>query len=124
MVCEGASWVAFFPLDPATPGHTLVIPRVHVADLWDADEPTARELATATLVVGNAIVRALKPAGMNLISSAGEVAEQSVPHLHLHLVPRSTGDRMGQIWPHHGGVDPSRTKLLAERIREECSPEG
>ena len=36
VVCEGSSWVAFFPLDPATPGHTLIIPRVHVEDLWDA----------------------------------------------------------------------------------------
>ena len=34
MVCQGTDWVAFFPFNPATPGHTLVIPRAHVADFW------------------------------------------------------------------------------------------
>ena len=121
IVCEGRAWIAFFPLEPATPGHTLVIPRIHVADLWDADERTAQELTSAILVVGNAIDRALHPAGMNLISSAGEVAEQSIFHLHLHLVPRSIDDRLGQIWPDQGDVDPATTKRLAERIRGECS---
>lgn len=118
IVCESAGWVAFFPLGPATPGHTLLIPRVHVANFWEADERIVEELTAAALGVGNAIHRALRPAGMNLISSAGEAAEQTILHLHLHLVPRFAGDRMGPIWPDHAGGDPTTIDGLAKRISD------
>ena len=40
ILCEGDTWIAFFPETPATPGHTLVIPRTHVPDLWSVDSRT------------------------------------------------------------------------------------
>jgi len=52
--------------------------------------------------VGRAIDSALKPEVMNLITSAGKVAEQTVPHLHLHVVPRWQRDDFGSIWPIEG----------------------
>ncbi len=82
VVCEEESWIAFFPLDPATPGHTLVIPRKHVVDLWEAEPPLGAELMAAVIRVGRAIDVSLKLEGMNLITSAGKVAEQTVLHLH------------------------------------------
>lgn len=99
VVAEGASWVAFFPLNPATPGHTLIVPRSHVEDLWSADHDLVADLAQATLDVGHAISAALRPDGMNLITSAGATAEQTVFHLHLHVVPRWKADGFGHIWP-------------------------
>jgi histidine triad (HIT) family protein len=99
VVAEGASWVAFFPLNPATPGHTLIVPRVHVEDLWSADHELVADLAQAALDVGHAIGAALHPDGMNLITSAGATAEQTVFHLHLHVVPRWKADGFGHIWP-------------------------
>jgi histidine triad (HIT) family protein len=81
IVCEAEEWVAFFPTEPATPGHTLVIPRLHVADLWDAPASLAGDLMAAVVRVGRAIRTALTPEGMNLISSSGAVAEQTVYHL-------------------------------------------
>jgi diadenosine tetraphosphate (Ap4A) HIT family hydrolase len=72
VVCEADTWIAFFPLKPATPGHTLVIPRRHVPDLWSADPPLASDLITAVIQVGRAIQAALTPDGMNLIRSSGE----------------------------------------------------
>lgn len=99
VVAEGSAWIAFFPLNPATPGHTLVIPRSHVRNLWDADLELASIVMRAAVLVGRAIDRGLKPQGMNLITSDGRVAEQTVFHLHLHLVPRWREDGFGQIWP-------------------------
>ncbi len=122
IVCAGEHWVAFFPLDPATPGHTLVIPRIHVPDLWSADEATGTEIMAAVIEVGNAIQTALSPEGMNLVSSAGSVAEQTIFHLHLHLVPRTEGDRLGPIWPEDVELAVEiRAELLA-RIRAQCEP--
>ena len=117
VVAEGDGWVAFFPLEPATPGHTLVIPRGHVTDLWEVDSRLGCELMDAAIRVGRAISTALSPDGMNLITSAGSAAEQTVFHLHLHLVPRWRQDGFGQIWPTTSKYQDERLDPVAERIR-------
>jgi histidine triad (HIT) family protein len=121
MVCEGREWVAFFPLNPATPGHTLVIPRAHIPDFWALEPELARQVSVGVLQVGQAITEALHPDGMNLISSAGQVAEQSVFHLHLHVVPRWKRDGFGRIWPVGERFEDSELGDVAGRIREECN---
>src|SRR6266545_2926768 len=83
--------IAFLPLKPATRGHTLVMPKRHVPDLWSIDRQLGSSLMAAVVEVGRAIEKALDPDGMNLISSAGRVASQTVFHLDLHLVPRWLG---------------------------------
>jgi histidine triad (HIT) family protein len=121
IVCEDASWVAFFPLDPATPGHTLIIPRVHVADLWETDSTLATDLMRAVERVGHAMRTALAPEGMNLITSAGTAAEQTVFHLHLHMVPRWARDGFGQIWPVRGKrYQDEQLENVADRLRAAC----
>lgn len=124
IVCEDEAWVAFFPLKPATPGHTLVIPRTHVSDLWSADASLASELIAAVIRVGHAIQTALTPQGMNLITSAGEVAEQSVYHLHFHVVPRYRDDGFGDIWPPKHDLPGIDLEGVADRIREACRSGG
>lgn len=120
VVCEDTRWIAFFPLNPATPGHTLVIPRRHVADLWQVDPPLGAELMAAVIRVGRAIDQALKPEGMNLISSAGETAEQTMFHLHLHVVPRWRRDGFDKIWPREGKFEDANLAGYADRIRDAC----
>jgi histidine triad (HIT) family protein len=120
VVCEGETWVAFFPVEPATPGHTLVIPRAHVRDLWKVPHSLEVDLMRAVVHVGRAIEEALSPAGMNLITSAGSAAEQSVFHLHLHLVPRWREDGFGQIWPTGSRWTDERIDKAAERVRAAC----
>lgn len=92
-------WIAFFPDTPATLGHTLVVPTRHISDYWEADATLVSLMAQACLRVGRALQVALAPSGMNLITSRGAVAEQTVPHLHLHVVPRWEDDPIGPIWP-------------------------
>lgn len=121
IVCEGNSWVAFFPSNPATPGHTMVIPRTHVDDVWSLDPALGAELMSAVIRVGRAIRSAVTPAGMNLISSSGEVAEQTVFHVHLHVIPRYEGDDIDPIWPPKTTLAPDVEIAVAERIREACA---
>jgi histidine triad (HIT) family protein len=121
IVCEGAAWVAFFPSDPATPGHTLVIPRKHVPDIWSLDDALGADLMSAVVRVGRAINSAVTPAGMNLISSSGAAAEQSVFHLHLHVVPRYRGDQIDPIWPRKQHMDEDLKEGVAQRIRDACA---
>lgn len=82
---------AFLDISQGTPGHTLVVPKKHVKDLFAYDE----DLAAAVFSRLPKIARAVKksnPAikGMNIINNNGEVAYQSVFHSHIHLVPRYT----------------------------------
>jgi len=122
IVCEREDWVAFFPPEPATPGHTLVIPRGHVPDLWAAPPGLAANLIEAAIHVGHAVETAVGPDGMNLITSAGEAAEQSIFHLHLHVVPRWPDDQL-DIWPPKVTMQRSVKEDLATAVRDACSRE-
>lgn len=91
--------VAFFPIEPATLGHVLVIPRRHVVNVWGLTIEEAEQLSYATLHLSSVIRNTLFPHGLNIVQSNGETATQSVPHLHIHLVPRWKNDSMKIIWP-------------------------
>lgn len=91
--------VAFFPTEPAVLGHVLLVPRHHVPAIWALDPDEAAQLSRAALLLADAIRDALRPKGLNVIQSNGEAATQTVPHLHIHLVPRWPDDAMGPIWP-------------------------
>jgi histidine triad (HIT) family protein len=123
IICEGPQWVAFFPKTPATPGHTLVIPRPHVVDFLALDAVLGADLMAGVIRIGRAIESSLKPDGMNLISSSGKAAEQTVYHLHVHVVPRRVGDPIGHIWPPKKPMDAEVKRDLADRIRDACAKE-
>jgi len=89
---DGMEVVFFEPLNPVTPGHTLVVPREHVTDFADRPTITARVMETA------AQLASIKGGDMNLITSKGHDATQSVFHLHVHLVPRVAGDGLILPW--------------------------
>lgn len=119
VVAEGDGWVAFFPFQPATPGHTLVIPREHVKDLWEANSAVGERLIVAAMDLGKAVKAALAPDGLNLITSAGNAAEQTVSHLHLHVVPRWSNDGFGEIWPPKTPTSLAVKHDVADLIRTE-----
>lgn len=99
IVYRGADVIAFFPTDPATIGHTMVVPVRHVPNLWALDDRLTVEVALAVRRVAEVLRDRLRPDGMNIIQSNGAAATQTVPHLHVHLVPRRFGDNFGPIWP-------------------------
>lgn len=112
--------VSFFPPEPATLGHTLVVPRRHVPDIWSLDERTAAHLSWVTLKLSRVIRRAVEPQGLNIIQSNGEVATQTVSHLHVHLVPRWTGDAIGPIWPLEANYSDAQKDAAWEKLKDEC----
>lgn len=121
VVCDDAAWLAFFPLNPATPGHTLVVPRDHIANLWEANDDLASALMVGVERVGRAIQNGLQPDGMNLITSAGPTAEQTIFHLHLHVVPRWNDDGFGKIWPTEHRFSKESLGDAADLVRSQCN---
>lgn len=112
--------VAFFPTEPAVLGHTMVIPRKHVADIWTLDVDIAGHLARATVGLAGAIREAVHPEGLNVIQSNGEAATQTIFHLHVHLVPRWGSDAMGPIWPEETDYDEAAKDQTLTAVREAC----
>lgn len=115
--------VAFFPLEPATLGHTLVVPRSHIPDIWSADERLVSHLARVTLRLANVMRRALRPEGLNVIQSNGEAATQTVFHMHVHLLPRWSGDAVGRIWPRETNYTETEKDAAWEALRVACQEE-
>jgi diadenosine tetraphosphate (Ap4A) HIT family hydrolase len=77
---------------PVSPGHALLIPRRHVESWFDASDDEQRELAAAIDRAREAIEARHRPDGFNVGMNLGAAAGQTVPHLHVHVIPRYAGD--------------------------------
>ena len=113
---EDERTITIMDINPLSRGHCLVVTRRHAPTLFDSDEEDlAAVMATAKRVAG-AIRRSLEPDGLNLLQANGAAAFQSVPHFHLHLIPRWTGDGKGFDWPLVPG-DRDAIVKTADRLR-------
>jgi histidine triad (HIT) family protein len=91
--------VSFEPLNPVTPGHRLVVPFRHVADALEDPWWSAQTMMFASRLAD----RHRQPGeDVNIITSAGPAATQTVMHLHLHIVPRRAGDGLMLPWTARG----------------------
>lgn len=91
-VFEDEHTVAFLDIRPASTGHTLVVPRVHVRDLWEITEAAHAKVASTVHRVAALLNTALVPEGVNVRHNTGRAAGQDVFHFHVHVVPRWHGD--------------------------------
>ncbi|WP_141582447.1 HIT family protein [Actinomadura sp. WMMA1423] len=97
-VLEDEYAVAFLDIAPAAPGHTLVVPREHAADIWSISETVHAHVARMVHRVAALVKAALAPDGVNVVHSTGEAAGQEVFHFHTHVVPRRHGDDLRPMW--------------------------
>ena len=98
IVARGDGFVAFLDKTPLFHGHVLVVPPVHRETLADLDPDEVGPLFSAVRRISAALPRALGAAG-SFVAMNNKIS-QSVPHLHVHVVPRSKGDGLrGFFWP-------------------------
>ena len=114
LVLRDARVTAFMDYRPVMPGHVLVVPNRHAADLQALDDESAGALFPAARRVGEALRRCGLPCdGLNLFLADGAVAGQSVFHVHLHVIPRVRGDGFGLRRPLGSLRSPGRAALEA-----------
>jgi ATP adenylyltransferase len=89
---EGDLVLALWDAFPASPGHALVVPRRHVASWWEASDAERVALIAALDTVRQAVIERYEPDGFNIGINIGAAAGQTIFHLHVHLIPRYTGD--------------------------------
>lgn len=111
---------AFLDISQFTKGHTLLIPKKASANIFETDEETMKHIGAALPKVANAIKRAFNPDGLNIIQNNGEFADQSVFHIHFHLIPRYENDidGFGYKWETHEDIlDNDAKQQIAEQIQ-------
>ncbi len=100
-IYEDEYTLAFLDIAGDAEGHTLVIPKQHAKTLMDCDSETCARLMETAKLVAEHYVQDCGYEGINLLNASGESAQQSVPHLHFHIIPRKKGDGI-TAWPELG----------------------
>jgi histidine triad (HIT) family protein len=108
--------VAFMDINPATRGHALVVPRAHATNLMDVSEEDLDATINAARRLAVRIDEALNPDGFNLLNSCGAAAWQTIPHFHIHVIPRYEDDPLELPWV-PGPGEPEEIEAVADQIR-------
>jgi histidine triad (HIT) family protein len=122
-VYEDERTLCFMDINPLNSGHCLVVTKAHAPTLYDADVTDLQAAVAAAQRIARAIREALKPEGLNVLQANGAAAFQSVPHFHLHLIPRWHNDGKGFDWKLVPGQRDQIMKV-GEKIRAALQAEG
>ena len=120
VVLEDDQTIGFLDHRPLFPGHTLLAPRAHVETLLDLPDDVLPELFSNARLLARAMEEGLDAEG-SFVAINNRVS-QSVPHLHVHVVPRRRKDGLrGFFWPRHPYESDEQAAAMAERLRETVS---
>lgn len=123
VVLESDDALAFLDNCPATPYHTLVIPKRHSTNLFDVPEADLHAVMSLVKRVADLYRDRLGVENAEVVHCAGAEAQQAVFHLHVHVVPRSAGDGQDTDWRRHPEWHDRFDEMLA-RLRPEADGAG
>ncbi len=117
-VYEDDRALAFMDIMPLNRGHLLVIPKEHFGNILEISPELYGHLCTVIARLSRAVQAVVEPDGMNIMQLNGKAANQVVPHLHIHIVPRFAGDGVpiSQWEPVPG--DQAEITAVGEKIRD------
>jgi len=113
---EDDETLAFMDINPVHDGHCLVIVKAHYPTLFELPPLAFAAAGRTAIKIAAAVNAAIDPDGLNLLQANGPGAAQSVPHFHLHILPRRLNDGLAVNWTLKPGDRP-RIAAIAERIR-------
>ena len=113
-VYEDNDFKAILDISPSAKGHTLVIPKDHMADLLEADEETLGKALKVVQKVAKAVKESMGADGVNILQNNGTAAGQSVFHLHFHIIPRYDNDSLNLTWEQLSYAEGEADELAAK----------
>jgi histidine triad (HIT) family protein len=120
VVYESPEILGFLDIRPVFKGHTLLVPREHIATMVELPDELTVPLFGAARSLAAAVRTAYSAQGSFV--AVNNVVSQSVPHLHVHVVPRTKGDGLrGFFWPRTKYADDAEAASYAEKLREALS---
>ena len=116
ILCEDETSLAFMDINPASPGHVLVVSRQHAVNIFDVSPPALAGVMKTVQRVATAVNAAFLPDGLSIVQANGPGAAQSVLHFHVHVLPRSFEDGLPINWQLRPG-ERHAIEAAADRIR-------
>jgi histidine triad (HIT) family protein len=116
-IYEDDHTLAFLDIEPRSPGHTLVIPKVHAENISDMKVGEVAPFFEATQRVVDMIKKGLEPDGFTMGMNYGRVAGQEVDHMHFHIMPRWSGDAGNSLQSVVANSPKEDTKTILKKIK-------
>jgi histidine triad (HIT) family protein len=116
-IFEDSMFVAFMDKYPINTGHTLVLPKKHHKDIFTMDDDEIGKLFSTVSFLAKGIVKALDAKGLNIGQNNGRAANQIVPHVHVHIIPRYNDDSPNGRWPSRNLISDEELDKIAQKIK-------
>lgn len=117
-VYEDDEVIAFLDVNPASKGHTLVVPKEHFTDFTRVPNSVIAHVYQVAQLITQACISQLGATGVNVVTNVGRSAGQSVFHFHVHVIPRYQDDNLGALFPHTLSLPSDSFPLLASSIKK------
>jgi histidine triad (HIT) family protein len=117
IIYQDSDFVALLDKYPFNNGHSLVIPRKHYEDLLEMPKEEVGNLYCMVSIIASAISRALKSEGLNIGQNNGRAANQIIPHVHVHVIPRFKRDIISGRWPSRHLANDLELQEISDKIR-------
>ena len=111
VVYEDDATMCIIPLDMELLGHLLVIPKQHSQDIFSTSPETLAAIMKTVKKMSALVKEKLGATGVNIVNASGKDAEQTVFHIHFHVIPRYTNDGV-KVWPKFPRPDVDKQELL------------
>lgn len=118
VIYEDDSVLAFLDINPLSPGHALIVPKIHSENILDLPDEEAAKAFVSVKKVTALLSEKLKPKGFTIGINHGRIGGQLVDHLHIHVIPRFEGDGGGSL---HSVVKNPPKESLSEIRRKIAS---
>lgn len=115
-VYEDNDIIAFLDVNPASKGHTLVVTKEHFSDITTCKKDILDKAFRVAQLIAQAEISQLGATGVNVITNAGKSAGQSVPHFHIHVIPRFDNDGLKLEFPPKQ-LEDKDMKLITDSIK-------
>lgn len=117
-------FVAFMDKYPINTGHTLVLPKKHHKDIFTMGDDEIGKLFSTVFFLAKGIVKALDAKGLNIGQNNGRAANQIVPHVHVHIIPRYNYDSPNGRWPSRNLISDEELDKIAQKIKASLTLDG
>lgn len=123
-IFEDSLFVAFMDKYPINTGHTLVLPKKHHKDIFTMGNDEIGKLFSTVSFLAKGIVKALDAKGLNIGQNNGRAANQIVPHVHVHIIPRYNYDSPNGRWPSRNLISDEELEKIAQKIKASLTLDG
>jgi histidine triad (HIT) family protein len=123
-IFEDSMFVAFMDKYPINTGHTLVLPKKHHKDIFTMGDDEIGKLFSTVSFLAKGIVKALDAKGLNIGQNNGRAANQIVPHVHVHIIPRYNDDSPNGRWPSRNLISDEELDKIAQKIKASLTLDG